>query len=160
MPDGYFDAMSADDRYELRERLNAQRTEDYRNGSYKLNGGVVDPVPEDAPLFVRQYHDYYKTARGYHRRSPNSNGGITETSAVVHQHAYSFLYRGDPQPRAAGSRREGSLPIFQRGCVQEADRRQQGTADCPRSQPCRSVRQSGCDTVRQDRRIFPEIFNG
>ena len=79
---GYFDAMSADDRYELRERLNAQRTEDYRNGSYKLNGGVVDPVPEDAPLFVRQYHDYYKTARGYHRRSPNSNGGITETSAL------------------------------------------------------------------------------
>jgi len=61
--DGYFDAMSADDRYELRERLNAQRTEDYRNGSYKLNGGVVDPIPEDAPLFVRQYHDYYKTAR-------------------------------------------------------------------------------------------------
>ena len=80
--DGYFDAMSADDRYELRERLNAQRTEDYRNGSYKLSGGVVDPVPEDAPLFVRQYHDYYKTARGYHRRSPNSNGGITETSAL------------------------------------------------------------------------------
>ena len=80
--DGYFDAMSADDRYELRERLNAQRTEDYRNGSYKLNGGVVDPIPEDAPLFVRQYHDYYKTARGYHRRSPNSNGGITETSAL------------------------------------------------------------------------------
>ena len=70
---GYFDAMSADDRYKLREQLNAQRTEDYRNDSYELNGGVVDPVPEDAPLFVRQYHDYYKTARGYHRRSPNSN---------------------------------------------------------------------------------------
>ena len=79
---GYSDAMSADDRYRLRERLNAQRTEDYRNGSYRRNGGVVDPVPEDAPLFVRQYHDYYKTARGYHRRSPNSNGGITETSAL------------------------------------------------------------------------------
>ena len=79
---GYFDAMSADDRYRLRERLNAQRTEDYRNGSYRRNGGVVDPVPEDAPLFVRQYHDYYKTARGYHRRSPNSNGGITETSPL------------------------------------------------------------------------------
>ncbi len=79
---GYFDAMSADDRYRLRERLNAQRTEDYRNGSYRRNGGVVDPVPEDAPLFVRQYHDYYKTARGYHRRSPNSNEGITETSAL------------------------------------------------------------------------------
>ena len=53
---GYFDTMSADDRYRLREQLNAQRTEDYRNGSYERNGGVVDPVPEDAPLFVRQYH--------------------------------------------------------------------------------------------------------
>lgn len=79
---GYFDAMSVDDRYKLRKQLNAQRTEDYRNGSYELNGGVVDPVPEDAPLFVRQYHDYYKTARGYHRRSPNSNKGISKTSSL------------------------------------------------------------------------------
>ena len=79
---GYFDTMSADDRYKLRERLNAQRTEDYRNGSYERDGGVVDPVPEDAPLFVRQYHDYYKTERGYHRRSPNSNEGITKTSVL------------------------------------------------------------------------------
>lgn len=61
---GYFDAMSADDRYKLREQLNAQRSKDYGNGSYERNGGVVDPVPEDAPLFVRQYHDYYKTERG------------------------------------------------------------------------------------------------
>lgn len=80
---GYFDAMSVDDRYKLRKQLNAQRTEDYRNGSYELNGGVVDPVPEDAPLFVRQYHDYYKTARGYHRRSPNSNKGISKTSSLA-----------------------------------------------------------------------------
>ena len=80
---GYFDAMSADDRYKLREQLNAQRTEDYRNDSYELNGGVVDPVPEDAPLFVRQYHDYYKTARGYHRRSPNSNKGISNISSLA-----------------------------------------------------------------------------
>lgn len=79
---GYFDAMSVDDRYKLRKQLNAQRTEDYRNGSYELNGGVVDPVPEDAPLFVRQYHDYYKTARGYHRRSPNSNKGISKISSL------------------------------------------------------------------------------
>lgn len=79
---GYFDTMSADDRYMLREQLNEQRTEDYRNGSYERNGGVVEPVPKDAPLFVRQYHDYYKTARGYHRRSPNSNEGITKTSVL------------------------------------------------------------------------------
>lgn len=79
---GYFDTMSADDRYKLRERLNEQRTEDYRNDSYERDGGVIEPVPEDAPLFVRQYHDYYKTARGYHRRSPNSNEGITKTSVL------------------------------------------------------------------------------
>lgn len=79
---GYFDAMSNDDRYKLREQLNKQRTEDYRNDCYARNGGVVDPVPEDAPLFIRQYHDYYKTNRGYHHRSPNSNEGITKTSAL------------------------------------------------------------------------------
>lgn len=79
---GYFDTMSADDRYKLREQLNEQRTEDYRNGSYERDGGVIEPVPEDAPLFVRQYHDYYKTARGYHRCSPNSNEGITKTSVL------------------------------------------------------------------------------
>ena len=79
---GYFDVMNADDRYKLRKQLNDLRTEDYRNNSYERNGGVVDPVPEDAPLFVRQYHDYYKTERGYHRRSPNSNEGITKTSVL------------------------------------------------------------------------------
>ena len=80
---GYFDSMSVDDRYELRKRLNAQRTEDYRNGTYERDGGVVDPVPADAPLFVRQYHDYYKTARGYHRRSPNSNEGLNKTNSLA-----------------------------------------------------------------------------
>ena len=66
---GYFDAMSADDRYKLRERLNAQRTEDYRDDSYARDGGVLDPVTDDTPQFVKEYHDYYKTERGYHRRS-------------------------------------------------------------------------------------------
>lgn len=55
--------------------LNAQRLEDYKNGSYALGDGVVDPVTEDAPFFVKDYHDYYKTSRGYHPRSLNSNGG-------------------------------------------------------------------------------------
>ena len=79
---GYFDAMSVDDRYKLRKQLNAQRTEDYRNGSYELNGGVGDPVPEEAPLFFRQYHDSYKTATGYHRRSPHSNNGIRQIRSL------------------------------------------------------------------------------
>lgn len=79
---GYFDAMDADARYELRKQLNAQRTEDYRNGTYALAGGVADPLPEDAPQFVKDYHAYYKTERGYHPRSLNSNGGWNKTSAL------------------------------------------------------------------------------
>ena len=59
---GYFDAMDADARYELRKSLNAQRTIDYKNGTYARAGGVVDPLPEDAPFFVKDYYDYYKTA--------------------------------------------------------------------------------------------------
>ena len=92
---GYFDAMSADNRYALREQLNEQRTADYRNGSYERNGGVVDPLPEDAPQFVREYHDYYKTARGYHRRSPNSNEGITKTSSLAFINMPLLTYIGE-----------------------------------------------------------------
>lgn len=80
---GYFDAMSADDRYELRRQLNARRGEEYRTGVGECDGGVVDPLPADAPLFVRQYHDYYKTERGYHRRSPNSNKGLLKTNSLA-----------------------------------------------------------------------------
>lgn len=79
---GYFDSMDADKRYELREQLNAQRTADAKNGTYTLGGGVVDPLPEDAPWFVKDYYDYYKTARGYHKRSLNSNGGWNITSSL------------------------------------------------------------------------------
>ena len=79
---GYFDSMDEEARYELRRQLNAQRTEDYRNGGYALAGGVVDPLPEDAPQFVKDYYDYYKTPRGYHPRSLNSNGGWNRTSAL------------------------------------------------------------------------------
>lgn len=74
--------MDADARYELRKKLNAQRTIDARNGSYALAGGVVDPLPEDAPQFVKDYYDYYKTKRGYHKRSLNSNNGWNVTSSL------------------------------------------------------------------------------
>lgn len=80
---GYFDKMTVDDRYELRKKLSEQRTEDYLAGNYERDGGVVNPVPEDAPLFVKQYHDYYKTERGYHRRPPNSNDGINKTATLA-----------------------------------------------------------------------------
>ncbi len=79
---GYFDSMDADARYELRKQLNAQRTEDAKNGTYALAGGVIDPLPADAPQFVKDYYDYYKTERGYHPRSLNSNNGWNKTSAL------------------------------------------------------------------------------
>lgn len=79
---GYFDAMDTDARYELRRKLNAQRTEDARKGVAARAGGVVDPLPADAPQFVKDYYDYYKTPRGYHKRSLNSNEGWNTTSSL------------------------------------------------------------------------------
>ncbi len=80
---GYFDSEdSADARHDKRVALNAQRTLDYKNGSYALGGGVVDPLPEDAPFFVKDYYDYYKTDRGYHPRSLNSNNGWNVTGCI------------------------------------------------------------------------------
>lgn len=89
---GYFDATSVEERYELRKKLNAQRIEDYKNGEYQLGGGVVDPLPEDAPFFVKDYYDYYKTDRGYHKRSLNSNGGWNTTSALSFMNMPIFSY--------------------------------------------------------------------
>lgn len=80
---GYFDSEDTPAaRNEKRRVLSAQRTADYRSGTYTLAGGVVDPLPENAPFFVKDYYDYYKTSRGYHPRSLNSNGGWNITSAV------------------------------------------------------------------------------
>ena len=80
---GYFDCENSEEqRYVKKKALNAQRLVDYQNGSYELGGGVVDPLPEDAPFFVSDYHDYYKTDRGYHKRSLNSNGGWNVTSSL------------------------------------------------------------------------------
>ena len=80
---GYFDAEDSEEaRYEKRKALNAQRTIDYKNGTYQRAGGVVDPLPEDAPFFVKDYHAYYKTDRGYHKRSLNSNDGWNTTSTL------------------------------------------------------------------------------
>ena len=80
---GYFDAEDSEQaRYEKRRAMNEQRIVDYKNGFYALGGGVVDPLPDDAPSFVKDYYDYYKTKRGYHERSLNSNGGWNITSSL------------------------------------------------------------------------------
>lgn len=80
---GYFDSEdSPEQRREKRKALNAQRIQDYKNGSYARAGGVADPLPENAPFFVKDYYDYYKTPRGYHPRSLNSNQGWNVTSTL------------------------------------------------------------------------------
>lgn len=80
---GYFDAEdSEEERYKKKTALNVQRTKDFKNGSYALAGGVADVIPDDAPFFVKDYYDYYKTERGYHKRSLNSNGGWNVTGCI------------------------------------------------------------------------------
>ena len=80
---GYFDSEdTAEARFEKKKAMNAQRTADYKNGTYAMAGGVVDPLPEDAPQFVKDYYAYYKTERGYHPRSLNSNSGWNVTSSL------------------------------------------------------------------------------
>ncbi len=90
---GYFDAAdSKEARKAARESINAQRTADYKNGTYMRAGGVVDPLPEDAPFFVRDYYDYYKTERGYHARSLNSNDGWTVNTQTSLMNMRLFTY--------------------------------------------------------------------
>ena len=85
---GYFDSQDSEEvRYESRKRFNEQRTKDYQTGTYERAGGVVDPLPEDAPQFVKDYYAYYKTERGYHSRSLNSNDGwnVVGTMSFLNQ---------------------------------------------------------------------------
>lgn len=79
---GYFDAMGAEERYRLKQKLNAQRTEDFKNGTYASPAGLPDKLDGNEPQFVKDYYDYYKTPRGYHKRSINSNTGWNMTSAL------------------------------------------------------------------------------
>ena len=93
---GYFDAEDSEEaRHAKRVAMNAQRTEDYKNGTYARAGGVVDPLPEDAPEFVRDYYAYYKTPRGYHERSLNSNDGWNVTSALSFLNMPILQYSGE-----------------------------------------------------------------
>ena len=93
---GYYDSEdSPEHRNAKRKAMAEQRTIDYRNGNYTRAGVVVDPVPEDAPLFVKEYHDYYKTPRGYHERSGNSTDGWNVTSNLPFMNFKFFEYAGE-----------------------------------------------------------------
>lgn len=92
---GYFDSVDEDQRYELKENLNAQRNIDFQSNTYERAGGVVDPLPEDAVDFVKAYHDYYKTERGYHKRSVNSNKGWAITSSLSYMNGKLLSYSSE-----------------------------------------------------------------
>lgn len=93
---GYFDSSDNEEaRHQLRVMINDQRTKDYANGDYARQGGVVDPLPEDAPFFIKDYHDYYKTPRGYHPRSLNSNDGWTVNTQSSLMNMRLFEYSGE-----------------------------------------------------------------
>ena len=93
---GYFDVdNSAEKRNAARAAMAAQRTADYQSGEYKRAGGVVDPLPDDAPQFVKDYYAYYKTPRGFHPRSGNSTDGWNATSALPFMNFKFFEYAGE-----------------------------------------------------------------
>ena len=95
MANGYNDSVDADARYAQRQQLNAQRTADYAAGSYTKAGGVVDPLPADVPQFIKDYHAYYKTPRGYHPRSVNSTNGWNLTTALSFMNMPILQYSGE-----------------------------------------------------------------
>lgn len=93
---GYFDSEDNEEtRYNAKVAVNKQRTEDFRNGTYTMAGGVADPLPDDAPFFVKDYYDYYKTNRGYHRRSLNSNTGWAVIGTMSLMNSPIFAYANE-----------------------------------------------------------------
>ncbi len=96
---GYFDSIDEEGRYQARVAYNNQRTEDYKNGSYTLAGGLPEEAPEDAPQYVKDYVAYYKTERGYHPRSVNSNGGwaVTASGSLMNMRLFEYA----PEIRSA-----------------------------------------------------------
>ena len=93
---GYFDSADNEEaRHRMRVDICTQRTADYLSGQYARQGGVVDPLPEETPFFVKDYYDYYKTARGYHPRSLNSNDGWTVNTQTSLMNTRLFTYSGE-----------------------------------------------------------------
>jgi fermentation-respiration switch protein FrsA (DUF1100 family) len=127
---GYFDAMDEDARYKLRERLNSQRTIDYKNGSYALAGGVPAELPDNVPFFLKDYHDYYTTRARYHPRSVNSNGGWNVTSSLSFLNMPIHSYAGEIRNAVLVIHGEKAHSVLlQQGRLCKTKGRQQRTAD-------------------------------
>lgn len=94
---GYFDTMDEKARYELKQNLNKQRTEDFQNGIYKKGSGLPDKLTGEEPQFVKDYYDYYKTPRGFHARSINSNDNWNITSALSFMNMPILAYSNEIQ---------------------------------------------------------------
>lgn len=92
---GYNDTTTEDQRYETKKKLCAQRLEDYKNGTYKRAGGLPDKCPDDAPLFLKQYCDFYKTPRGYHKNALASSNGWNETAGLSLMNTKLLAYAGE-----------------------------------------------------------------
>lgn len=92
---GYNDTTTEDQRYEEKKKLCAQRLEDYKNGTYKRAGGLPDKCPENAPLFLKQYCDFYKTKRGYHKNALASTNGWNETAGLSLMNTKLLAYAGE-----------------------------------------------------------------
>ena len=122
---GYFDAMNADARYEARRQLNEQRTKDAQSGTIAPSqAGLPASLKGNEPQFVKDYFDYYKTKRGFHPRSINSNGAWNATSSLsFHEYAAAGLRGRDTQRGASYPRRKGPFALLQRRHLQEAQGR-------------------------------------
>ena len=150
---GYFDSEDSEEaRYQKKANLCAQRLEDLKAGEYKLGGGVVDPLPEDAPFFVKDYYDYYKTPRGYHPRSLNSNGGwnVIGCESFINQPILKY----SNEIRSAVMVLHGGR-LCRHGEGQQVCR-QQGARTDPRRGAHRPVRRrwQGCHPLRQNRGVL------
>ena len=112
---GYFDAMDENARYELRQNLNKQRTEDFKNGTYAPAPGLPDKLTGEEPQFVKDYYGYYKTDRGFHKRSINSNGNWNMTSTLSLMNLPILQYSGEIRNAVQTQRRQQRIAYHRRG---------------------------------------------
>ena len=175
---GYFDADdSEENRYAARKAWAEARTADLKNKTFTMAGGVVDPLPENAPQFVKDYYAYYKTPRGYHKRSGNSNDGWRTTKlSGLRQHPFPLLHQRNPLGSTHCAGRKSTFPLLRRKCLQIHDgwksgrlrlrtkaqpcSGQQTAAHYPRSLSLRPIRWwwERNDSLGQHRRVPEEEF--
>lgn len=100
MSKGYYDKMSLEERTKILKTLNLQRWEDAKNGKPAIGGRILpESLKGDEPQFVKEYFDYYRTPRGFHPRSLNSNGAWSATNALPFMNMPLMSYIKEISPR-------------------------------------------------------------